>query len=295
MKGLVPERESIAQVQERQTSLLVSSIVRYHCRTFHVPIADAFEPICARLDEFQTSTCSGQKLRRDAALLIADKTKSLRDFAFAESLPLSGVDSMPGWQWEESIGEWVVTESVNNYTSARLSRAGRDGETSDYLTSQQARRKGYGRLLSLATKQRVSYGSDQSRKSSKLATRASGHDFNGQLQQHMKSRTCDGISSTVQDSLVGDGSYPTSDSGPDEEVSTDEEDHSAITIEDSDADELDGHLPVMSSRRARSLDSDGYMEVGGSLAVETLKKKKSTQVTHPMVYSDDVDELQMEM
>ncbi|KAJ6439991.1 hypothetical protein O9K51_07882 [Purpureocillium lavendulum] len=79
--------------------------------------------LCGHLYGMDLGSCfdDGCSLQKDVAFLLAQRTKDLRDLAFAESLRgsrdlASGKTMFSGWRWEEGISEWVLPSSETNNT-----------------------------------------------------------------------------------------------------------------------------------------------------------------------------------
>ena len=101
------------QLHYRQTILLLCSIAQYRSRSCAVTGRDSVTEMCAKLDDLDLGGSFGRSLRTDVAFLLAQRTKDLRDLAFAESLPSADEPArvstiFSGWRWEEGISEWVL-------------------------------------------------------------------------------------------------------------------------------------------------------------------------------------------
>ncbi|PNY26603.1 Uncharacterized protein TCAP_03470 [Tolypocladium capitatum] len=115
LQGLAAKAGSSAssQLHYRQTILLFCSVAQHRSRSCAMPGRDSVTELCVKLDDLDLGGCFGRNLRTDVAFLLAQRTKDLRDLAFAESLP-SAEESMrvstifSGWRWEEGISEWVL-------------------------------------------------------------------------------------------------------------------------------------------------------------------------------------------
>lgn len=102
-----------AQSHYRQAMLLLCSLAQHRSRSCAMPGRDSVSDLCSKLDILELGACYGHSLQKDVAFLLAQRTKDLRDLAFAESLP--GATESPwattmfsGWRWEEGISEWVL-------------------------------------------------------------------------------------------------------------------------------------------------------------------------------------------
>ncbi|KAJ4224654.1 hypothetical protein NW759_005370 [Fusarium solani] len=100
--------------QYRQTLLMACFVAQYRGRACGLACHDVLSEICATLDGLGLPDWFHDGLRSDGAFVLAQKTKDLRDVAFAESLPAAGKGTLEtttmfsGWRWEEGIGEWVL-------------------------------------------------------------------------------------------------------------------------------------------------------------------------------------------
>ncbi|PHH58954.1 hypothetical protein CDD81_4055 [Ophiocordyceps australis] len=97
----------------QQTVKLLCSLIHYRSRSCAVPGRDSVADLCSKLDDIDLGDCSSVSLRFDVAFMVAQKTKDLRDLAFAESLSNTYHDVQistvfSGWRWEEGISEWVL-------------------------------------------------------------------------------------------------------------------------------------------------------------------------------------------
>lgn len=119
----------------RQVLLLACTIAQCCGRICGTPCHDVLSEICLLLDDISFPDWVRYGLKIDGAFLLAQKTKDLRDLAFAERLPgelrrdtctndapagVMGV-MFAGWRWEEGISEWVVDGSPS-CNSPRTSR-----------------------------------------------------------------------------------------------------------------------------------------------------------------------------
>ena len=101
------------QSQYRQTVLLLCSLAQHRGRSCAVPGRNSVSDLCSKLESLELGPCYKRNLQKDVAFLLAQRTKDLRDLAFAESLPGSMESSwvtttFSGWHWEEGISEWVL-------------------------------------------------------------------------------------------------------------------------------------------------------------------------------------------
>ncbi|POR37112.1 Uncharacterized protein TPAR_02611 [Tolypocladium paradoxum] len=102
-----------SQLHYRQTILLLCSVAQHRSRSCAMPGRDSVTESCAKLDDLDLGGSFGRGLRTDVAFLLAQRTKDLRDLAFAESLPSAEESArvstiFSGWRWEEGISEWVL-------------------------------------------------------------------------------------------------------------------------------------------------------------------------------------------
>ncbi|CAM1502804.1 Fc.00g075800.m01.CDS01 [Cosmosporella sp. VM-42] len=101
-------------VQYRQALVLTCSIAQYRGRACGVPCHDVLSKICSALNRLALPDWFRAGLRTDGAFVLAQKTKDLRDLAFAERLSAAATEAaraktiFSGWRWEEGISEWVV-------------------------------------------------------------------------------------------------------------------------------------------------------------------------------------------
>ncbi|KAJ4021729.1 hypothetical protein NW752_004737 [Fusarium irregulare] len=102
------------QPQYRQTLLLACSVAQYRGQTCGLPCHDILSKIRVSLDELGLPDWFQIGLVSDGAFVLAQKTRDLRDVAFAERLSAAGKGTLEtstifsGWRWEEGIGEWVL-------------------------------------------------------------------------------------------------------------------------------------------------------------------------------------------
>ncbi|KAM5382598.1 hypothetical protein ACJZ2D_002388 [Fusarium nematophilum] len=110
-----------SQTQYRQTLLMACSVAQYRGQACNMPCHDVLSEICTTLHGLGLPGWFQDGLKSDGAFVLAQKTKDLRDIAFAERLHVASkeVSTMfSGWRWEEGISEWVlpspVSEAGNN-------------------------------------------------------------------------------------------------------------------------------------------------------------------------------------
>ncbi|KAF4966439.1 hypothetical protein FSARC_5883 [Fusarium sarcochroum] len=105
---------SPTQPQYRQTLLLACSVAQYRGRACGLPCHDILSEIRTTLNGLGLPDWFHDGLISDGAFVLAQKTKDLRDVAFAERFPAAGKGTLEtstmfsGWRWEEGIGEWVL-------------------------------------------------------------------------------------------------------------------------------------------------------------------------------------------
>ncbi|PHH60985.1 hypothetical protein CDD82_2203 [Ophiocordyceps australis] len=109
----VAQRAQDTKACYRQTVKLLCSLIHFRSRSCAVPGRDSVSDLCSKLDDVDLGNCTSVCLRFDVAFMVAQKTKDLRDLAFAESLsrahdPVQISTVFSGWQWEEGISEWVL-------------------------------------------------------------------------------------------------------------------------------------------------------------------------------------------
>ncbi|KAF5673081.1 hypothetical protein FHETE_3566 [Fusarium heterosporum] len=137
MKLMITARNSSpTQLQYRQTLLLLCSVAQYRGQACGLPCHDVLSEIRASLIGLGLPTWFQEGLVSDGAFVLAQKTKDLRDVAFAERFPTSGKGTLEastifaGWRWEEGIGEWVVPSPVQKRRrELRQQDHGHDGTT----------------------------------------------------------------------------------------------------------------------------------------------------------------------
>ncbi|OAQ88152.1 hypothetical protein VFPFJ_06617 [Purpureocillium lilacinum] len=108
-----PRSTDGSQLLYRRTILLLCSIAQYRSRSGVVSSRDCVADICGQLSELELGDSFNHSLPKDVAFLLAQRTKDLRDLAFAESLsgtsnPAGSRTMFSGWRWEEGISEWVL-------------------------------------------------------------------------------------------------------------------------------------------------------------------------------------------
>lgn len=102
------------QPQYRQTLLLTCSVAQYRGQACGLPCHDILSKIRVSLNELGLPDWFQIGLVSDGAFVLAQKTRDLRDVAFAERLSAAGKGTLEtstmfsGWRWEEGIGEWVL-------------------------------------------------------------------------------------------------------------------------------------------------------------------------------------------
>lgn len=111
---IVCAKGSSSRRQYRQALLLICTVAQYWGRACRMPCHDILQEICMRLERLGLPGWFHEGLRTDGVFVLAQKTKDLRDVAFAERLSMAGISTLEtssmfsGWRWEESIGEWVL-------------------------------------------------------------------------------------------------------------------------------------------------------------------------------------------
>ncbi|UNI19693.1 hypothetical protein JDV02_005864 [Purpureocillium takamizusanense] len=111
-----PKSVEGSQSRYRQTILLLCSIAQYRGRSRAISSRDCVADISRQLSELNLGDSFDHDLQKDVAFLLAQRTKDLRDLAFAERLkgarnPSGGNAMFSGWRWEEGISEWVLPDS----------------------------------------------------------------------------------------------------------------------------------------------------------------------------------------
>lgn len=102
------------QPQYRQTLLLACSVAQHRGQASGLPCHDILSEIRTSLNGLGLPNWFQNGLVSDGAFVLAQKTRDLRDVAFAERFPVAGKGTLEastifsGWRWEEGIGEWVL-------------------------------------------------------------------------------------------------------------------------------------------------------------------------------------------
>ncbi|KAH6969838.1 hypothetical protein DER45DRAFT_608543 [Fusarium avenaceum] len=146
MKLLATARNGCpTQLQYQQTLLLACSAAQYQGRACGLPCHDVLSEIRTSLNGLGLPTWFQHSLVSDGAFVLAQKTKDLRDVAFAERFPASGKGTLEastmfaGWRWEEGIGEWVLpSPSQKRRRELRQQDQGRDGANYGICPDRQA-------------------------------------------------------------------------------------------------------------------------------------------------------------
>ncbi|KAI6751257.1 hypothetical protein HG530_014171 [Fusarium avenaceum] len=114
-------------------------------RACGLPCHDVLSEIRTSLNGLGLPTWFQHSLVSDGAFVLAQKTKDLRDVAFAERFPASGKGTLEastmfaGWRWEEGIGEWVLpSPSQKRRRELRQQDQGRDGANYGICPDRQA-------------------------------------------------------------------------------------------------------------------------------------------------------------
>lgn len=114
LKLLTVRNGTPTQTQYRQTLLLACSVAQYRGQACHLPCHDILSEIRTLFNELGLPTWFQNGLVSDGAFVLAQRTRDLRDVAFAERLPTAGKGTLDtstifsGWCWEEGIGEWIL-------------------------------------------------------------------------------------------------------------------------------------------------------------------------------------------
>lgn len=110
LKELVAQAGVDSHTQYRQAIFLTCAIARCRGRALGICSHGSVDELCSLLDEMALPQWFGKGLRADVAFSLAQKTRDLRDLAFAERIPSSRAAStaFSGWRWEEGISEWVL-------------------------------------------------------------------------------------------------------------------------------------------------------------------------------------------
>lgn len=117
------------------TAALACSIAHCSGRATSSPSHQYLSRMCDRLDNLKLTGL--EKLRKDGAFLLVQKTDDLRDLVFAEGLgrgiatpqkcSSASAQARPfftGYRWEEGISEWVVASPAQYNKSQTLTTAG---------------------------------------------------------------------------------------------------------------------------------------------------------------------------
>ncbi|CZR41291.1 uncharacterized protein FPRO_10880 [Fusarium proliferatum ET1] len=176
VKPLTARNGSPSESQYRQTLLLACSVAQYRGQACGLACHDVLSEIRTRLSELRLPNWFQEGLVSDGAFVLAQKTKDLRDVAFAERFPTAGKGIVEtstifsGWKWEEGIGEWVLPSPVKERGSElrqqNQSRGGTSYRTgTDRRPDSRARTTGLsgktGRNLRRRKDQHSSVGSDK--------------------------------------------------------------------------------------------------------------------------------------
>ncbi|KAF5624026.1 hypothetical protein F52700_9781 [Fusarium sp. NRRL 52700] len=134
MKPLTARNGSPTKPQYRQTLLLACSVAQYRGQACGLACHDVLSEIRTRLNELRLPGWFQEGLVSDGAFVLAQKTKDLRDVAFAERFPAAGKGIVEtstmfsGWKWEEGIGEWVLpSPGKERGSELRQQNQSRDG------------------------------------------------------------------------------------------------------------------------------------------------------------------------
>ncbi|KAF4466743.1 hypothetical protein FALBO_6384 [Fusarium albosuccineum] len=126
-----------SQSQYRQTLSMACSVAQYRGRACGLPCHDILPEICTALDGIGLPDWFHAGLGSDGAFVLAQKTRDLRDIAFAEKLAemmgrgnLETSTMFSGWRWEDGIGEWVLP-------SPGLTTTG--GDSNEHVKKREAR------------------------------------------------------------------------------------------------------------------------------------------------------------
>lgn len=76
-----------SRLHYHQAITLLCSLAQYRSRSCAMPGRESVAELCAKLEGLGLGGCFGHGLRTDVAFHVAQRTKDLRDLAFAESLP----------------------------------------------------------------------------------------------------------------------------------------------------------------------------------------------------------------
>lgn len=189
-------RGVVGHGQYRETLVLICSIAQFRGRACGVPCHDILFEICDALDKLKLPEWYHAGLRTDGAFILAQKTKDLRDLAFAEKLPTVAARTdqsrtvFSGWRWEEGISEWVLPSPARKASGGR-GRGEAGGKAGRYKRERTAR--------SPATKRRDSHGEDDSNNSD--------NDIDKDSNVKATNRDNDGDSNKGRSQLSSSGSW----------------------------------------------------------------------------------------
>ncbi|KAM0562678.1 hypothetical protein ACHAPJ_002368 [Fusarium lateritium] len=153
-KLLTVRNGSPTRPQYRQTLLLACSVAQYRGRACGLPCHDILSEIRTTLNGLGLPDWFHAGLMSDGAFVLAQKTKDLRDVAFAERLPVAGKGTLEtstmfsGWKWEEGIGEWVLP-SPGLKTRGELRQENINQNGTSYQTGTDRQPDGLGRVNGL--------------------------------------------------------------------------------------------------------------------------------------------------
>jgi hypothetical protein len=157
VKPLTARNGSPTQPQYRQTLLLACSVAQYRGQACGLACHDVLSEIRTSLNELGLPDWFQEGLVSDGAFVLAQKTKDLRDVAFAERFPTAGKGTLEtstmfsGWKWEEGIGEWVLpSPGKERGSELRQQHQSRDGTS--YRTGTDRRPDSRGRTTGLSGK-----------------------------------------------------------------------------------------------------------------------------------------------
>ncbi|KAJ9417250.1 hypothetical protein QL093DRAFT_2408670 [Fusarium oxysporum] len=157
VKPLTARNGSPTQPQYRQTLFLACSVAQYRGQACGLACHDVLSEIRTCLKELRLPVWFQEGLVSDGAFVLAQKTKDLRDVAFAERFPTAGKGTLEtstmfsGWKWEEGIGEWVLpSPGKERGSELRQQNQSRDGTS--YRTGTDRRPDSRGRTTGLSGK-----------------------------------------------------------------------------------------------------------------------------------------------
>ncbi|KAF9775773.1 hypothetical protein IL306_006084 [Fusarium sp. DS 682] len=157
VKPLTARNGSPTQHQYRQTLLLACSVAQYRGQACGLACHDVLSEIRTLLTELGLPDWFQDGLVSDGAFVLAQKTKDLRDVAFAERFSTAGKGTLEtstmfsGWRWEEGIGEWVLPSPGRERRSElRQQDQSRDGTS--YRTGTDRQPDSRGRTTGLSGK-----------------------------------------------------------------------------------------------------------------------------------------------